>query len=108
MVTANWGGHWGEEHLEEHMNQDLRTIVCQVVAMQESEPKCMEFLNEPIRGGSDLGKGGLPVDNPAFIGSRGNDQKDNSLLIAARPSLVTDLRLKVLERKIDGLCTEKG
>ena len=58
VVTANWGGRWGEEHLEVHMNEDLKTTPCQVVAMQEAEPKCMEFLNEPIRGGSGLGKGG--------------------------------------------------
>ena len=41
VVTANWGGHWGDAYLEEHMDNDLKTTTCQVIAIQEAQPKCL-------------------------------------------------------------------
>ena len=102
LITCNWGGHWEKADLEEHMNNDLRTSVCAVIAVQEAEQKCLEFMNEPIRGGNGQGKGGWALDDPAFLGIRGQELRDTSLVIAARPSIVLGIRLSVFERHVDG------
>jgi hypothetical protein len=108
VVTANWGGHWGDDYLENHMNEDLKKTVCQVIVIQEAQPKCLQLMNEPIRGGSGMGKGGWPVDDPVFFGIHGNEPKDTSLFIGTRFSLVKGIREMMFERKLDGIYKDKG
>ena len=43
-----------------------------------------------------------------FIGVQGVEGKDNSLLIAGRPSMLLGIRLRVFQRNIDGPYKEKG
>ena len=102
VLTANWGGHFGDDYLENHMNEDLKKSVCQVIVIQEAQLTCLQLMNEPIRGGSGKGKGGWPVDNPAFLGVHGNEPKDNSLFIGTRVSIISGICELPFERKLDG------
>ena len=98
ILTANWGGHWSENALQQHMLRDLKSTPCHILCVQEAEQDFFDHLrSEP--GTDDGGR----RRGSRFIGVRGPEPVSfHSLMICARKSLVSGLRLMLFHRTLDG------
>ena len=82
------------------MNEDLKTTPCQVLCLQEAEDSLRVELDKPPVHGTGGGKG---AERPRskFISFRG-PEPSASLMICARQSLVSGIRVLVFHRTLDG------
>ena len=96
--------------MDDYMNNDIEKTTCQVLALQEVEIGfCDKMAVRSQRATERLGQGGGDgTPKPLFIGVRGDEGKENSLLIPGKPGIVLGVRLRVFHRRVDGAYTEKG
>ena len=115
VLCGNWGNKWSETNLNDHMNFDLKSSPCALLILQEAPRELLEHLRQPgvegviderlddTRGG---GENWLKRPQHEFIGIRG-PEKDTSVLIAARTSLVQAVCLRLFRFREDGIYKAK-
>ena len=100
LLSANWGGKWKDPKLNDHMNKDLKTTPCQVLCLQEAEESLQDELGIPHVHDTGGGTGAEKLRS-RFISIRGPESRA-TLMISARQSLVSGIRMLVFHRIKDG------
>ena len=114
FFAATGGDRGTEGALAEHMNFDLKSGPCSFVMLQEALPHVLEHLRaKPKEGTAAEGTrgGGATTceERPSYqyIGIRG-PEAGTSLMIAARASLVVNMRMRLFRLRHDGPYTTKS
>ena len=102
IMAGSWGGKWKDKDEDDHMHDDIMNSGCQVILLQEVEPRFWDKMRKRMRMMRDHQV--APADMmPLFVGVKGEEgNKENSLLIAGNPSIVLGCRLRVFHRTVDG------
>jgi hypothetical protein len=115
VLCGNWGDRGTAGTLAEHMNFDLKSGPCSFVMLQEALPRVLEHLRAPAEKkdstATETRGGGATKseERPGFryIGIRG-PERGTSLMIAARASLVVNMRMRLFRLRHDGPYRHKG
>ena len=111
ILCGNWGQDWKERKLNDHMIYDLKSTPASIVLVQEVTDDLFRHMQASGCDGvpaetCDVPRGGGVQwerrPEATFIGFRGLE-KDASLMICARPSLVPGMRMLLFELRHDGL-----
>ena len=116
ILCGNWGDRKQERFLWERMHFDLKSGPCSIVMLQEAAGHVLDHMREPPSEeehstDTETRGGGAPKSDrrrtAQYYGIRG-PETGTSVMIAARKSHVSEMRMRLFRLRHDGLYKVKN